>query len=375
MKKLSRIFCLLIALLLTMSCAFAETAPTDEAVASVNGEQLLYSAYSAVEIAQIAAYASAGYDVSDPVIAAYIQDMALSIAIENMLIEQDMRAQGCYDYDEETQQWFAEQGTAAYEAALVDVGEMLRQTLELEEGTDMTEAALAYAENLGVTVENYIDVYRTQYATVKYYEWLNGGEEVSEEDVQSEYKTRVEASRALYEADIAAFENAVSANQEVWYKPAGYRSVLQILLVAEGETDEAKLASVQKTLDEINTRISNDEDYKALIAEYTADAAFEDESFYEVGYQVHPDSIIWEKEFVDAAFSEEMAQPGSWSKPFASKLGVHVLYYLEDPEAGAVELTQELHDALAYSIYSVRSQTRLAERLDELADDAEIIFY
>ncbi len=375
MKKLSRICCLLIALMLTMSAAFAETAPQDEAVALVNGEPLLYSAYSAVETSQIVNYANAGYDVSDPVTAAYIQDMALSVAIENMLIEQDMRAQGCYDYDEEMENWFVQQGTAAYEEALSEVGEMLRQTLELDEETDMSSYALAYAEGLGVTVESYIDVYRTQYAYIKYYEWLNGGETVSDEDVLAEYEARVEQSRTRYENDAAAFETAVNTNQEVWYKPAGYRSILQILLAAEGETADEKLASVQDTVSAITARIENGEDYKTLIAEYTMDAAFGDESFYEVGYQVHRDSVIWEKEFVDAAFSEEMAQPGSWSKPFASKLGVHILYYLSDSEAGAVEMTDAIHDALAYEIYSVRSQTRLSERLDELADTAEIVIY
>ena len=85
--------------------------------------------------------------------------------------------------------------------------------------------------------------------------------------------------------------------------------------------------------------------------------------------------MIWEDAFIEAAFSEEMSAPGCWSKPFVSELGVHILYYLKDTESGAVKLTDEIRDALSYAIYSERCQTLAAERLDELADSAQVIIH
>lgn len=373
MKRFSRLLSLLAALLLAMSVGAAETG--DPVIASVNGEELLYSAYYAIESTFLYQYEAAGMDITDDTVYTYVQDLALSYAIEQMLVVQDMRAQGFYDLDAETEAWCIEQGNAAYEQALADVGAMLRESLGLVEDEDVTEYALSYAQTLNVTAESYIDVYRTQYATALYMEWLIQDDPVTEEQVQAEYEARVAASKELYAQDAAAFETAAATGSEVWYRPAGYRSVLQILLPAAGDTDEAKLASVQGTVDEINARLEKGETFESLIREYGTDASFDDEAFFTTGYQVHQDSVIWEDAFVAAAFSAEMAAPGSWSKPFASDLGVHILYYLNDVAEGSVEMTEEVYDALAYVIYNERTQAAQAARIDELADAAEVVFY
>lgn len=373
MKHICRILSLLAALLLAMSVTFAET--SDPVIATVNGEELLYSTYYAIESTYLYQYEAAGLDVTDDTVYAYVQDLALSYAIEQMLVVQDMKVQGFYDLDAETEAWCVEQGNAAYEQALADVGEMMRETLGLAEDEDVTEYALSYAASLNVTAETYIDVYRTQYASALYLEWLIRDDPVTEEQVRAEYEARVAASKELYASDAAAFETAAANGSEVWYRPAGYRSVLQILLPAVGDTAEAKLASVQGTVEEINARLEKGETFESLIREYGTDASFEDEAFFTIGYQVHQDSVIWEDAFVAAAFSDEMAAPGSWSKAFASDLGVHILYYLADIEEGAIELSEELYDALAYVIYAERTQAAQAARIDELAAAAEVVLY
>lgn len=377
MMKLTRLLISLLAVLaLTMGFAIAETTETaeDAVIAVVNGEELLQSEYAATETTYLSSFSSAGYNLEDEAVKAYVQDLALTAAIEYMLVEQDMQAQGCYDFGEETEAWLVEQGTAAYESALADVAEALRTELGLTEDDDTSVYALAYAEVLGVTAENYIDVYRTQYATVNYYQWLTQDNPVTDEDIQAAYEERVAESKALYENDVPAFETAMSAGAQLWYKPAGYRSILQILLPAEGEDDAAKLASVQETVDAVYARLEAGEAFETLIAEYGADSAFDDESFYTVGYQVHSESVIWEDAFVEAAYSEQMQQPGDWSQPFASDLGVHILYYLADSASGPVEMTADVSDLLAYSLYSERCQAHLTERVDELADSAEVVF-
>lgn len=364
----------LIALLLCFALCLPACAEEDNVVALVNGEALTYAEYAEFETSYLLQFQSYGYDLSDESSIAYVQDLALTAAIEFMLTQQDMRALGFYDFDEETDAWLTEQGNAAYQAALQDVGEMLQADVGFDD-SEMEIFALAYASELGVTAESYIDLYRNQYATANYYDWLTRDQPVTEADVQAEYDARVAASQALYENDIPAFETALYGGSEVWYSPAGYRSILQILLPATGETDEEKLASVQSALDAINQRLADGETFQALIAEYGTDANFSDESFYAVGYQVHPNSILWEDAFIAAAFSAEMAQPGDHSLPFASSLGVHILYYLADVPGGPVALSQDVYNALAYTIYSARCQTLLAQRIDQLAAEAEVITY
>ena len=368
---MKRILALLIALLMLCGFSCAESAQ-DAVVAIVNGENLTYSDYVSIESAYLYQYETAGVDLSDPDVYAYLQDLALTYAIEQMLVKQDMRNQGCYAFTAEEETWFTDMGKAAYDIALQDVCDALRASSTAED--EVMVYALAYAKSLGVTEATYVDYYRTQYAAARYYEWLTQANPVTDADVISAYAERVTKSELLYAGDIAAFETALNNGLEVWYKPAGYRSILQILLPAEGATGEEKLSSVQPTVDAIYARLENGETFQALMAEYSIDANFDNEAFLSTGYQVHPESVIWEDAFVNAAFSAEMSTPGAVSQPFASDIGVHILYYLCDSATGAIELTEEVHTALASAIYTERYTAAQADRIQQLADTADIIF-
>ncbi len=368
---MKRILPLLLVLLLLFSFAQAEEA----VIVTVNGEDLAYSDYTAIEAAYLYQYEAAGVNLSNPETYAYLQDLALTYAIEQMLIRQDMRAQGCYEFDAETEAWFAETGKAAYAKALQDVEDAMRASDPTLLEDEVTVYALAYAESLGVTEETYVDFYRTQYASAKYYDWLIQDNPITDADVQAAYDERVAQSKALYENDIPAFETAMSSGAEIWYKPDGYRSILQILLPAEGATAGEKLQSVQPTVDTITARLAQGESFQALIAEYGTDTNFSNADFLATGYQVHPESVIWEDAFISAAFGADMTQPGSVSAPFVSDIGVHILYYLCDSSAGPVELTDAVHDLLAAALYTERYTAAQAERIQALADVAEIIFH
>lgn len=208
MKKHFRMLLLLSALLLLVpprglsetsetsvapvAAATAEPAAQEDAVvAMVNGEPLLASDYKPVETTYLLEYANMGCDVTDESVKAYVQDLALTAAIEDLLVHQDMKAQGFYTFDDQTERWIAEQGAAAYEAALANVSDTLRAELSLTEEDDITPYALAYAELLGVTVADYEDVYRTQLATVAYNDWLTRDIPVTDEQIAAAYDAYV----------------------------------------------------------------------------------------------------------------------------------------------------------------------------------------
>lgn len=149
--------------------------------------------------------------------------------------------------------------------------------------------------------------------------------------------------------------------------------------------DDMVIASLKKTIDEIETRLANGEEFAAIAPEYNQDTG---EDFTE-GYLVHPESIMWDPVFRDAAFSEEMQKPGDHSKPVLGSYGVHILYYLDDVPGGPVELTDDLlaeltaqlvqekqYDAAEAAIAAkvadslVVRNTELIESLDAAADEA-----
>ena len=361
---MKRFLSLLMALLLCAAPALAETAE-DYAIANVNGEDLMYSKYKAIETAYLYQYESAGVDLTDESVYSYLCDLALSYALEQMLVEQDMRAQGCYEFDAETEAWFAESGKAAWDQALQDVMDSMRTADSSDD--ELMVYALAYAESLGVSEQTYVDYFRTAYAQENYHQWLIRETPITDADVQSAYEARIADSEALYANDVAAFETALYNGTEAWYTPAGYRSVLQILLPAEGDTAEAKLQSVQPTLEVINTLLADGESFENLITLYSADGA--------TAYPVHLESTLWADEFVAAAFSAEMAVPGSVSQPVVSDLGVHILYYLSDIAAGPVVLTDEIRELLAAQLYQERYAAAQTERINELAAAAQVAIY
>ena len=93
-KNFLRALVVLAALFLTMGCALAEDNAEDPVIALVNGEELLESEYASMESYYYIMYGNSGADLTDETIKAYVQDLALTAAIEDMLVEQDMRAHG-----------------------------------------------------------------------------------------------------------------------------------------------------------------------------------------------------------------------------------------------------------------------------------------
>ena len=190
---------------------------------------------------------------------------------------------------------------------------------------------------------------------------------------QADLQQQMESYLA-YENDVSAFETALANNQEVWYRPDGYRAVLQIMLSAQGDDDAQKLASVKETTDAIYDRLEKGESFESLIAAYGEDSAFDDASFYETGYQVNPQSVLWEDAFVQAAFGDGMKNPGDYSQPVVFGDNVHILYYLKDIPGGAMELTDALSAALGQELYAQRTEEKMEARLATLKEEAEIVY-
>ena len=278
------------------------------------------------------------------------------------------------------------------------------------EKTSAYSAAEAYYAGLGYTKDllrtNYLE--SSTYQRVE--DFVCKDITVSDEAVQTKYDENVATDKALYENDLDAYESQMMMYQQQyvtekpWYHPAGYRYIKHILLsvdatllanyndlqarleeqmdsesteatatdtaadatadpsatpeptqepVTQADVDNAKadiLASLQDKITAINDKIAAGTDFDALITEYAVDADGNatdvgmTNGTYPSGYEVSMASASFVPEFVEAAFS--VSQVGDVSAPYISQYGVHIVKYVSDVPAGAVELTDDVKTSI-----------------------------
>ena len=373
MKKTLSVFLALLMVLLSVA-AYAEENPT---VVTVNGDSITQAELDAMMSAMDARMTQYGIDTSSENVQNAIREAAMQELVEDRLLTQDMTAQGCYDMTEEEEASIADAAKKSQADLQQQMESYFASYMDSQEDSSATAAELAetYLQDSGYTLEYMENYIRNTVASTKYEQWLMEGEaDTTQEEIQAAYEERVASSKAAYENDVSAFETALANNQEVWYRPDGYRAVLQIMLSAQGDDDAQKLASVKETTDAIYDRLEKGESFESLIAAYGEDSAFDDASFCETGYQVNPQSVLWEDAFVQAAFGDGMENPGDYSQPVVFGDNVHILYYLKDIPGGAMELTDALAAALGQELYAQRTEEKMEARLATLKEEAEIVY-
>ena len=373
MKKTLSVFLALLMVLLSVA-AYAEENPT---VVTVNGDSITQAELDAMMSAMDARMTQYGIDTSSENVQNAIREAAMQELVEDRLLTQDMTAQGCYDMTEEEEASIADAAKKSQADLQQQMESYFASYMDSQEDSSATAAELAetYLQDSGYTLEYMENYIRNTVASTKYEQWLMEGEaDTTQEEIQAAYEERVASSKAAYENDVSAFETALANNQEVWYRPDGYRAVLQIMLSAQGDDDAQKLASVKETTDAIYDRLEKGESFESLIAAYGEDSAFDDASFCETGYQVNPQSVLWEDAFVQAAFGDGMENPGYYSQPVVFGDNVHILYYLKDIPGGAMELTDALAAALGQELYAQRTEEKMEARLATLKEEAEIVY-
>lgn len=369
MKK-ACVWLLFLMTLLMPASGMGEDAAQDVAM-WINGEAVYQSQINAVVASVVQNVEQLGLDTSGEEMLSAITEVARQQVIENRLLSQDMTAQGMYEFTQEDESAVASAVQETMDAMLADYTAYYA-SLDQETETTAEQQAQAAMEAAGYTEDFFDSYYRNVLASERYEAWLvRDDDDISDEMVETAYQQRTAEGESLYAQDVAAFETALAAGQEIWYRPSGYRAILQIMLPAEGETDEEKLESVRETTQEIYARLEAGETFESLLSEYGEDAAFDDPAFLETGYQVHPDSVLWEEAFVQSAFSQELAEPGDVSQPCVLGDNVCILYYLKDVEGGAAKLTDDLREALRADLYAQLIDDRLEERLNELEAEAE----
>lgn len=385
MKTFTRLMALLMALLMLFACAVAEdTSTLDPVLAVVGDDEITLS--EADEMAYMLYYY--GYVEAYP-----DYDAAVAYMVQTAVIENHIKTAGYMDFTEEEMAAFRNEADAEWEAMLDEyIANYLTEDTE-EARASLREQAEAYYAAYGYSQSTTLEDLLISEGYTRLEAALADGYVPTEEEIQDVFMQYGVQYQQMFENDVASYEYYTNYyGYESWYTPAGYRSVLHILLdvdealltawqdaqmaqdeAASAETvDEAAVAAAKETveaarqaildskkaeLDDIYARLEQGEDIKNLIAQYNTDPGMQDAATLAEGYHVHPESIVYDVDFTAGCFEEQMTAPGTYSNPVVSQFGIHVIYYLKDVMGGLI-----MTDAVRAEIeeFLVSNQMQLA---------------
>jgi len=215
-------------------------------------------------------------------------------------------------------------------------------------------------------------------------------EAVTDEEVMATFQENLNKDYELFHDDIRSYEfYKYYGGFDIWYTPEGYRNILQIVIkpddnsldeyvtakrsVTNTEADKqaahAKvIESCKEQLDEIYGRLEAGEDFETLVAEYCISTEVLGKTA-DMPIMVNTVSVYWNDGVINAAFDEQMTQPGDYSQPYADKGGVHIAYYVSDVPSGFAEYTEEIGAAIRVYLESVKRE----EVIFGWANDYEIV--
>lgn len=346
------------------------------------------------------------------------------------LIECKLSEAGKNEFTEDEQEIMKSAAQARYE----ELWQALYRQASQSDGNVSEEDITGWLEGEGYTVEAIYDEYVVSERNHRAIELFCPDVTLTQSMADEYYEAQfVAPDRERYKDNVERFEQEiVSANNEAFYIPEGYRYIRQITLdypkaaTAAAKAQEKRLTSavtsltnafqklavaattcdgwdddiaaaraayeaanetaitcreawlekleaetrplLQETFDAIAGQYAAGIDFKSLIEKYSSDKT--DQNLSRNGYLFHPDSSTWPEAFKVAAVKLE--KPGDISDPVFSETGVHILYYAGEAPAGDHVLTEEEREQLNQSALEYYQNLRLQELFEKWKSDYDI---
>lgn len=385
MKKLLSALALALALILALGCvSFAENADEDPVAYFIDGQEVRMSKIT--DMAKL--LFDNGYSEAED---DYLT--ALSYVTYGYLYEKQFEKYGVNVFTDEELAAFETEADTTWEASIrsyIDYYNTSENPTD-EEMAALREQAEEYFASRGATRQAMIDqlIQQASYDRLDQALIEEYGLEATTEDVLKALDEEVAAEKEYFENNVAMYEMYKYYGYNLYYQPAGYRGVLQILLevdsalleeyldaqaAAEEEgadpeasaarleaAEKAILESKQAVLDEIYGRLENGEKFADLIPDYNIDPGMQSADTLVTGYEVHRDSATYDVPFVDAAFDDNMNAVGDVSHPHIGRYGIYIVYYHRDVPEGMIEVTEEEIESIRES----QTNSALNQKLNE----------
>ena len=343
---------LLLALMMTLSgCALIQKdLEVDRATEIVRvGDTVFTKGEIQDEVDYQLAYMSYYYSLFglsfDPTSAQNIADMqddVIDMLVENAVLNAKAKELGFDQLTEEEQAEVAASADATWETNRQSVQTNYFADTELE-GDELTAALDAKIEELGVTYEDVLESETNAYALQKLKASVTDPVTVTDEELQEHLEEHVASAQTSYESNLSSYGISVNNGSTVYYRPAGYRMVKQILIKFNEEDSDA-IASYQSSLSAAGTTATAQqnllfslevEDIDALVAQ--------------VGLEINPetgditDMTVSFAEDVDedvAAAVQELAKAQAQQEFFTNKIE-------EATRAAFANIAEEADEVLA----------------------------
>ncbi len=199
-----------------------------------------------------------------------------------------------------------------------------------------------YLKNSLLTRDDLLNWERSALLTQKVTEEITKDIQIDRSEAVDALNNYAESVKKMYTDDPASYEQ--NTELATFWIPEGTRNIKHILIgINEIDSDEIsamrksgdeegadalrteKLAEIEQKAIEVKNMLDNGADFDELIAEYSADAT--GSKYNPDGYMVIPNSTMYVKEFVEAAFSIENI--GEYILT-ASDYGWHIVMYASD---------------------------------------------
>ena len=386
-----------------------DTVAKEEYLRKLNDEENYLNNYYAYYTQMYQYYGISGYSAPSP---AQIHAEALKNVHDGLVKDFILKQKGA----ELGQDTLTDEETAAAKAdGEAHFKEMLQQVIDggylgetKSEGDALMEEARKYAgeHNYG-TLDSFVENALEQARVEKLHGFIVKDVQVTEEEVRNQYQVNLDEAKKKYEENLSAFGTDVNDGKNVYYTPAGYRYVKQILLkfgeedqkaVDEANTavtnaqkalddaqtalDEAKaksrqaldtaFANLQPRLDEVTAKLAAGEDFDALIEQYNDDPGMKNEPGKTNGYAVCAGYTPFMAEFVDAAMA--LAKVGDVSEPVKNDAyGYHILKYVADIPEGETGL-EAFAEEIRLSLLADKQDELYNKTVEDWTNAAKIVY-
>lgn len=173
---------------------------------------------------------------------------------KDIMLHQKAHELGLDELTEEESKALEEKAKADYQDVLAQVKEYYFANTTLE-GEELDRAIEKQALDLGLNEEIYLESAKEGRLHEKLHDYAGRDITITEEELQTALETKVEEDKARFETDLAAYGTALTSGQPVYYTPAGYRYVRQIL-VSLTQEDKDIIAALNAELSPLTAAVT-----------------------------------------------------------------------------------------------------------------------
>ena len=283
-KRIVLALVLVLALLATTSCSLIvkdEEVDKQTPIIEIDGQDPITKETVNAQVAQIQAYMESyysyygmTYDATDATALSQARQEAVDGLVQNAVIQQKIREMGLDQLTDEEEAQAKADADSTWQTAVDSVKtyyfadtELTGDELDKAVADKMTELGYPTYDEVLASTENSVAQEKLRAEVVK-------DVTVSDEELQQSYSVKMEEAKARYEANPSYYGTDVSNGTTIYYVPAGYRYVKNILIKLTDE-DSAKISDLNSQISSANSELTT---AQTSLSDLGDDASADDEN-------------------------------------------------------------------------------------------------